>query len=318
MMDLFTQAARDTLAVASRSLPVIAVTLLGMELLAAMGVFRRVQYLLLPLVRLARLPAVAGPALVTALGSTLSADTMIAADYRAGRLDRRRALLAAQANTLPSYITETFTYMVPVMLPALGREPGSFYVAAFLLAGLFKLALIVVAGRYLGRSGSAFQANAEPQPSGPGTRVKLSTAMKRALRMLVRIALVLVIATYVTALALHSGVLAGAVAWLRPVLSRLALPEDLVVPITGYAASPMVGAAAIGTLFKSSAVDVYAAALAALLGSLISLPVFALRYSLPRNISVFGTKLGSLNAAVSVGVGMCSRLAVIMVVVGFQ
>jgi hypothetical protein len=44
--------------------------------------------------------------MATAIGSTLSADTMIAAHYRAGRLKAPQALLAAQANTLPSYFLE--------------------------------------------------------------------------------------------------------------------------------------------------------------------------------------------------------------------
>jgi hypothetical protein len=305
-------AANDTLTIASRSLPVIGVTLLVAELLAVLGLFRRVQGFLLPLVRFARLPAPAGIALVTALGSSLSADTMIASEHRAGRLNRPLTLLSAQANTLPAYVTETFTYMIPVMLPALGRKPGLFYVAAFLLTGMLKLLLIVTMGRWL--AGDDHQNLPLHQAeNAPGlTRTILLKAIQRAMRMFVRIGLMLVVATYVTTLALHAGVLSGAVAWMRPALMSGGLPDCLVVPILSYAGSPMAGATAIGTLLKSHAVDTGSATLAALLGSLIALPVFALRYSLARNISIFGPMTGALNTGISVGIGVVSRVGIIL------
>ena len=138
MTETLLQAGRETLAIAGRTLPIIAVSLIVVELLSAYGLLRKLQGIFAPLVRLGRLPAEAGPALAASIGSALTADTVIASHYRPGRLDRNQALLSAQANTLPSYVTETFTYMMPVMVPALGHPVGWFYLSAFLFAGVLK------------------------------------------------------------------------------------------------------------------------------------------------------------------------------------
>lgn len=311
-MSTIIQAIYDTLAVVSRTLPVIGITLIVMEVLSALGVFQRVQYFFIPLVRLARLPGTSGPALMTAIGSPLTADTLIAADHRAGRLDHRQTLLAAQANTLPSYITETFTYMVPVMLPALGRKPGMIYLTGFLLTGVIKFFLIITIGRC---SGSL--SKPESPVSGHTAKQALScriiqSAFLRGAKTLFRISLILIPATLLTTLALRAGLLSNVVRNLKPFLYHFGLPESVVIPILGFTASPMAGAAAIGTLFKGGAVDANAAGMAALLGSLLALPVFALRYSWVRNISIFGPGLGTLNTLISVGIGMASRLMVII------
>lgn len=303
---------QDTLAIAMHTVPVIGITLVLTELLSAWGLLQRIQVLLWPLLRLAHLPAAAAPALVMAFGSALSADTMVAADYRAGRLDRRQTLLTAKANTLPGYLTETFTYMLPVVLPALGATPGAFYLGAFLSAGLIKAVLIVVIGRRLASARRPVdQASQAGTARARGSR-DLGDALKRAARMFARIAGVLLVASWLTTLAFHAGLLSQAVEGLGPLLLRLELASSLVVPILGYAVSPPAGATAIGALFKSGAVDAHAATLAALLGSLLSLPVFALRSSLARNISVFGAWLGIANTLISLGIGMFARLGFIL------
>jgi hypothetical protein len=305
-------AIQDTLAIAAQTVPIIGITLLLTELLSAWGLRQRIQVLLWPLLRLARLPAIAAPALVMAFGSALSADTMIAADYRAGRLDRRQTLLAAQANTLPGYLTETFTYVLPVVLPALGGTPGAFYLGAFISAGLIKAVLVIAFGRRL-----ASAREPEGRASHAGTAQAsgckdFAAAIIRAARMFVRISGLLLVASWLTTIAFHAGLLSLAVEGLGPVLSRLALPGSLLVPILGYAVSPLAGATIIGALFKSAAVNAQAATLAALLGSLVSLPVFTLRSSLARNISVFGAWLGIANTLISLGIGMFARLGFIL------
>jgi hypothetical protein len=312
-MSIFAQAVNDTFTIIGRTLPVIAVTLIGMELLSVLGLFRCIQRLMFPLVRLAYLPPTAGPALITAFGSSLSADTMIAADHRAGRINGRQTLLAAQANTLPAYVTETFTYMVPVMLPALGKTPGVFCLAAFLLTGLIKSIIIIIAGRCIASSTRLGHPITTHSASYEVTRKALHAALKRSIRMLVRIALLLTATALLTALALRYGWLSGAVHWLKPILDKVGIPYRLAAPILGYVASPMAGAAAIGTLFKSKVVDTYAATMAALLGSLLSMPVFALRYSLARNISIFGLVMGSLNTALSLCIGIIARLIILAI-----
>ena len=313
-MSIALPAIKATLAIAAHTLPVIGITLMITELLSAWGVLRRIQVFLCPLLRLARLPAATGPALVTAFGSALSANTMIAADYRHGRLDKGQALLAAQANTLPGYITETVTYMLPVMLPALGGAPGSFYLAAFILTGLIKGILIVIVGRRL--ASEKWQADSTLQTGSLWTNRPdaFVVALKRSTRMFVRIAVILMGTSLLTTLALHGGLLSLAVESLAPVLFYFDLPGSLVVPILGYAFSPLAGATAIGALFKSAAVSAYTATLAALLGSLLALPVFALRSSMARNISVFGLRLGILNTLITVGIGVLSRLGLILLV----
>lgn len=202
--------------------------------------------------------------------------------------------------------------MLPVVIPAVGVTPGVFYLGAFISGGLIKAVLIVAFGRWLASARRPVDRASHTGTARACGSEDLGAALKRAARMFVRIAGVLLVASWLTTLAFHAGLLSLAVEGLGPLLLRLELASSLVVPILGYAVSPLAGATAIGALFKSAAVNAHAATLAALLGSLVSLPVFTLRSSLARNISVFGARLGIANTLISLGIGMFTRLGFIL------
>ena len=315
MMETLLQAGRETLAITGRTLPIIAASLIVVELLSAYGLLRKLQGIFSPLVRLGRLPAEAGPALAASIGSTLTADTVIASHYRSGRLDRGQALLSAEANTLPGYVTETFTYMLPVMAPALGHPVGWFYLSAFLFAGILKAIFVVLGGRWLYHRRSNESGNATPDEEEfqIGTKTP-GEGLRRACKLFVKVAAMLTATSFVMAWIHCGGLLDKAAVLFSPFLAWIGLEESLFLPVLGYAASPMAGAAAVGALYKGGAVGAQAATVGALAGSLLSLPVFTLRYSMARHIAVFGPKLGSLNVAVSLVLGMTARLTVLLLV----
>ena len=80
--------------------------------------------------------------LITAIGSVTSADFMTARLFKEGKIGKFETVISAQANTIPGYLHETFTYLIPVVIPLLGVGPGILYTSAFLLNALLKILLI--------------------------------------------------------------------------------------------------------------------------------------------------------------------------------
>jgi hypothetical protein len=140
----------------------------------------------------------------------------------------------------------------------------------------------------------------------------LGAALRKSGRTFARIAVMLILVSFLVALAIQHGTPAMISKWVKPLTGLLGLPEELFAPVLAYIANPTAGISAIGALHKSQTVTGYAAALAALTGSLLSLPVFTLRSSLARNISVFGPGIGCANALLSLAVGLVARLMVIL------
>jgi hypothetical protein len=93
----------------------------------------------------------------------------------------------------------------------------------------------------------------------------------------------------------------------------LKLPEEFFVPVCGYMASAKIGASAVGTLYKSGEHSLYCTTVAALLGGILTLLIVTVRYSIARNISIFGPVLGSLNTALGFTTALLSRIIIISV-----
>ena len=132
--------------------------------------------------------------------------------------------------------------------------------------------------------------------------------------MTVRITAVLFAASFVVTLLDSLGYLAILSRPVKPVMASLGIPERLFIPICTYLARPAAGAAAIGTLYKNGDASFYCAAAGALLGGTLSLIFATVRYTIPRNIALFGPRIGGINAAVGFTLAFTSRIASLVVV----
>jgi len=301
-----------------RTIPVLAATLVVVDVLTALGILKRLAFIVAPIARAARLSESATLALVTAVGSTLSADSMTARLFQKGKIRGREALLSAQANTIPAYLRECFTYFIPVVVPLLGVWPGVLYVSSFLLNAFLKVVFVLLTGRWIAgncddRGASGFAKDDSDKLECDNGMADIWRLLKKSSTMIVRVSLLLFVSAFVMILLDKLGYLDSVAVVVKPLMSFLSIPDDLFIPICGYIASPMAGAAALGTFYKANEISLYCTAVGALIGGVLSLTMATLRYTIPRNIAMFGPRVGSANAALGFIFALVSRITLIVV-----
>lgn len=320
-MNIIIASLLEALHMCIRTVPVLAASILAVDVLTAFGIINRFSFIIAPIARMARLSRESTLALVTSIGSTMSADSMTASLYRKGNIRGREALLSSQANSIAAYLRETFTYFVPVVIPLLGIGPGIIYVSAFILNVLFKLVFVLGAGRWLAPKSLINEPMADEKTSLrqhilPSQKC-LTGILRQSMRTMLHITAVLFVASLLITLLDKTGNLRFVSIFVNPVMTMLQIPEDLFVPVFGYIASPSAGAAAIGTMYKAGSVSLYCTAAAALVGGMLSIIISTIRYTIPRNIALFGPKIGGVNAAVGFGMAVLSRVVMLVAIAVF-
>jgi hypothetical protein len=319
-MQTITGAAIQAAFLCLRTMPILIATLVVVDVLTVLGVLKRLSFIVAPIARVARLSEASTLALVTAVGSTLSADSMTARFFQEGRIRGREALLSAQANTIPAYLRECFTYFIPVVVPLLGVWPGVLYVSAFLLNAFLKVGFVLLTGRWIAgncddRGASGYAKDDSAKLEWDNRMAAIGRLLKKSTIMIIRVSLLLFVSTFVIILLDKLGYLDSVSVVVKPLMSFLSIPDHLFMPICGYIASPTAGAAALGTFYKAGEISMYCTAVGALIGGALSLTIATLRYTIPRNIAMFGPRVGSANAALGFSFALASRITLVVVIV---
>ena len=144
MSSLFLQSLIDTWNIVPRVLVIMFVSLYASKVLIEAGLFKKLEFMGRPLVRLANLPHQAGVTFLASFGSVLAGNTMLAKLHREGRINTRQTLLSALLNTTPVYVKETFTYQIPIMIPLLGIKVGLLYFLTFIVSGIIKTLFVII------------------------------------------------------------------------------------------------------------------------------------------------------------------------------
>lgn len=313
----------DSFSICVKTIPILILTILIVDLLSIFGLLNRISFIIAPIAQSARLSQHSTMAFVTSIASSISADSMTARFLKDGTIDSREALLSAQANTIPAYLRETITYFLPVIIPLLGLGPGLIYVSAFFLNVVLKIAIVLVAGRFFTTS---YCSNSKLLDENKPNNSKLPThqlkseifqKFKKSLNIILQTAGLLFISSFIIIVLDKTGSLCFLSFFVKPVIILLGVPENLFLPICGYIASPSAGAAAMGTLYKSGNLSLYCTAAGALVGGLLSLVISTLRYTIPRNIALFGLRVGCLNVTIGFCIAFFSRVVLIVLVAAF-
>jgi hypothetical protein len=146
----------------------------------------------------------------------------------------------------------------------------------------------------------------------PNFKNALINAFKKQKITFLKIGLTFLFMTFFVILLKNSNSLEGIKNYVKPITITFQLPASCVIPITTYILSPLVGATSIGALIRSNTINEYQAIIATLLGSLLMLPVFALRYSLPSYTAIFGIRLGLIILSVSTLISMFSKAVILL------
>jgi len=268
------------------------------NLFIELGLFKKLEFIGRPLVRLANLPGESAITFVTSFGSVLAANTMLAQLYREKIIDRRQTFLSALLNGIPVYIKETFTYQIPIIIPILGLKIGGIYFLSFLLAGVSRLFFIIFLGRIKLEKPTASQDlfNTDPLNIAPATqRVDriLISAFRQLIKPFSKICAIFVSITFIVFLLMNSGATNGLKDIIQLLTDLFKLPASAAIGVCTYILNPLVGLTSIGTMARSGSLNNLQAITACMLGSLLALPLFAIRYSLPKYTAIFGFSLGS-------------------------
>ncbi len=325
MISILARSLADTWGFAPRILIIMFTSLYASRVLIELGLFKRLEFIGRPLVRLARLPGEAGISFVASFGSVLVGNTMTAGLYESKRLTRRQTILTVLLNTTPVYVKETFTYQIPVMIPLLGLKVGLLYFVTFLASGMFRVFFVVVCGKMMLKGPDPESAAPGPDAAEAGFRRNprrwgelLISSLRQQKKFFFKVAVIFSATTFLIFLLINSGAVTKLLPYVAPLTAFFRLPSACAIPVGTYMFSPLVGASAIGTMLTEGALTDLQGITACVLGSLLTLPVFALRYSFAKYVSIFGLSLGCGILGLSISLGMFSRGAVLLLLTSMQ
>lgn len=324
LTDMLMPSIRETLRLVLRIGPMLCVSILGVELLMQMGLMKKLEPLGRPLTRISNLPPQSTLTFLTALGSIFAANTMLMQFRQDRRINDRQLVLSAVLNVVPFHIKETFTFHFPVVLPLMGLKICLVYVTTFLLAGLFKMIFVVIAGRVMLPRDKV----CEPDPKGcgalpdmetpsmsPGQRIVHVFRLRR--QLLIKIMRIFVTVTLVVQLLIQAGIMKIFENMVAPVMYFFNLPPAMAAPVSVFIFSPAAGLTYMSNLLQEDLASQYHVMLAILLGGYLMIPVSRLRGTLPRYSAIFGLKVGGRIVAITTTLSLLARTVVLIGVLAF-
>jgi len=322
MPNIFAQAMMDTVSYVPRTLLVMFISLFVSGVLMELGVFKKLEFLGRPLIRLARLPAESAITFITSAGSVLAGNTMLAKLYQEKRIGRRDVFLSALLNGIPVYVKETFTYQIPIIIPILGLKVGGIYFLSFLAAGIIKIIFIIVYGQLTAKRLEPCGATIDFSPAEDKSFARIykdiiSAVLKREMKVFFRVSMTFVPMTFIVFVLVNNGALGKLKKIVQPMTDFFKLPVSAAIPVSTYCLSPLVGATSIGTMLTDGVLSDFQAVVACMLGGFLMLPVFSIRYSLAKYTAIFGFSLGTNIVVVSMLLGMLVR-AIFLVIFLFM
>ena len=295
-------------------------SLFGVELLMQLGLMRYLQPLGKPVARMANLPSESALSFFSAIGSMIAAHTMSAQFHHDGRLTNRELIATGVLNTVPFHFKETFTFQLPIVLPLLGLKLCLIYITAFWLAGLLKIAFVIIYGRlrverrpHQSDAFAKLTCNPDDTKCQPRSWRQLLVDTWRVRRKLfTRMIVTLAVVMLLVQLLVNSGAMSAFERLILPLTSLLNLPPAVVGPISAYVFSPTVGITTMSNMLQNHLISPYHAIVALLAAGLIMIPVTRLRRTLPRYTAIYGIKPGTQICALTAALSMLSRLLVLM------
>lgn len=301
--------------------PVMFFSLFGVELLVQLGLMRRLEPLGRPLARLARLPAESALTFLASIGSLVAGNTMAAQFHQDRKITDAELVASAVFNTVPLHFKESVTFILPVVLPLLGLRLSIIYVSAFLLAGLMKLAFVLIYGRIkfhvrddAHRKLHLLECELDQSCADRPWKEILGEAFKAKKRLFRRMIVVLSAVTFAVQFLVNAEVMQAFHALVTPLTRAFGLPPSVIGPLGAYVLSPTVGLTFMSNLLTDGLVTEYQAILALLAAGLIMIPVMRLRGTWPRYTAIFGFRWGSIICGLTMGISWLSRALVLVLV----
>lgn len=300
--------------------PILLIMFIGLfvsEILIELGWMKRLEKIGKPLTSLSNLPKACGVTFIAAIGSPTAANTMLQ-DLRENKvLTDKEVLLASLLNTTVVPIRETFTYHLPVILPALGLYVGMVYIGTLWLGTLVLLLFVIVCGKILLKDRNVDVDASVVSVEEVAFEKSIGNATKKSLKRFGRIGFTFLSVTFVVFMLMNLGIIEKIEEYVIPFAKILNLPPIVFPPIAAYIASPLVGFSMIGSLIHSGVITEKEAIISLLFGSIFMLPILYLRFYFPQWISIFGLRLGILRGLTSMSLIMLTRIIILLIFIKF-
>lgn len=275
-----------------RVVPVIALAVFFSNLLIQYGIIKKLDFVVSPLTRGARLPRGSGAVIVTSLASGTASYSIMANFYHQGKMGASQVIVTSIMSTFFQVVHHFFTYYLPVVVPILGFFTGMLYASIKVAIGLAMTLSAVLIGRaFLPLpQGRLFGGGEEEEK---GHRDKLEESLGSSFKTLKMILPRLYIIYIAVALLLAGGYLQSLGDFAEPLAGVFHLPGEAVTIIALQAFDATSGFVLAGALLNSGGLSPSQTITALLLGTLITLSMTYAKHSLPSKIAFFGTRLGT-------------------------
>jgi hypothetical protein len=290
-----------------RILVFISVGLVVAHMIESLNWTNRMALLARPLIRLGRLSSLTGASFSMAFFSGVSANTMLAEAFSAGKIDKKELVLANLFNSLPRFFLHLPTVF---FLTAPFIHGAAFiYVGITFTGAVLQTCGVVLVGRFLLTGDGAEIVMPHKD------RVTLKQAWLKSLtRLRKRIPRILkfLVPVYVVFFSLSRY---GLFQRLEELTAQSFLlswldPQSLSIVILHVTAEFSAGLAAASVLLADNSLGYREVVLALLVGNILSAPIRAIRHQFPYYVGIFNPKL----AAELVGVSQVTRAASIIII----
>lgn len=292
--------------------------LLVASLLEALNWTARLARFANPLARLAHLHPVSSAAFSMAFISPASANGLLSAAWREGKISRGELILANIFNSFPAYLVHLPSLFF-LIWPVLGF-PTIIYVGLSLLAALARTSLTIIIGHLFLPPKAACKPAIRPGPKETGGKNKkwrnaLQKAWKKFLGRLPKM-LCFTIPIYILMYILQrAGFFSLAEDWLAAHISFLSFIKPQMMGIIIFHLGAELGAAlgAAGSLLQQGALDSHEIIIALLVGNILSTPMRAIRHQFPAYSGFYSPSTALLLILINQGLRALSMIAITII-----
>jgi len=311
------------------SLPVLltylfeAVVLLTLGILLAnilveTGIFSRLNGLTRPLCRISGLSPESTTSLLAIFINPTAGKAMYAGFYHDEKVGKEEIIPTLVMSTFPIVLGESlFRVHLPAAIVLLGPVIGTMHVLLNLLSSALQtLGAILYTRLVLHKKIPCHSSETTPVPEREVSlsRNNIVAGIRKEWPQLIRIIPVTVIAVFVFAILTIFGVMEMIGIFFEPILGAIGLPGESSTALVAQILRSYAGYAVVASLMNTGILVVKTALMTLLVGSMMVITLIYLRYTLPLNISLFGT-FGLRITAVSYTCSMTAKLITLGLVI---
>ncbi len=283
------------------------------QIFIQLGLFKKIEPLGRFITKLANLPPQIIVAFIVSLGSHIAANTILQNLRENKKLTDKEVLLASILNSSIVPLKETFTYYLPIILPALGLKIGGFYIFTLWFGSFLLFLFVVIASRILLSKKDFKESIKLPQnlfneKSSKNFKNLLTSSFKKVIKPYKRISILFFITTFLVFLLSNLNVFKKLEKLFLPIINWVHLSPKVIPALSTFIFSPVVGYASFGSLLGKGEILESEAIIALLVGSIFMLPIVYLKFYFPQWIAIFGLKLGILRGIISLSLLIFSKI----------